>query len=72
MERNEQLAARQFDNGTETELIGIVAAGGKPVFCLNGHGDAIAPALHELILKAELDRTQIEVLVDRLVGRDCG
>ena len=49
IERYEQLAARQFETGTETELIGIAVAGGKPVFCLNGHGDAIAPALHELI-----------------------
>ena len=72
IERDQQLAACQFDDRTETKLIGITAARGESIFGLKSQADAVALALDQLVLQFKPDRAQIEVLIERLVGAERG
>src|SRR5262245_4255195 len=70
IERQQRLTGGQFDNGSEFDFVGLAAPRREGIPALEREAETVTFALDKLVLRLELDPAQIEIVIERLVGRE--
>src|SRR5262245_8861391 len=70
VDREQRLAGGQLDDRTELDLVGLAAPRREAVGAKEREAEPVTFALDKLVLRLELDPAQIEIVIERLVGRE--